>query len=101
MRINPSNSLLPEIQRGKTVQITVDGRPVEAFEGETIAAVLLALGIWAFRHSPKNKEERGIYCGMGICYECLVTVDGIHAVRACVTPVADGMQVDTCQEMAL
>ena len=101
MRINPSSALLPEMQRGKAIQITVDGKSIEAFEGETIAAVLLAQGIQVFRNSQKNKEPRGIYCGMGICYECLVTVDGVHAVRACVTPVVEGMQVSTCQEVQL
>jgi sarcosine oxidase subunit alpha len=101
MRINNSSSLLPKIQRGKTIQVTVDGNPVEAHEGETIAAVLLSAGIQTFRFTHKNKSPRGIYCGMGICYECLVTVDGIHAVRACVTMATDGMRIETCKELVL
>jgi len=101
MRINQPTSLLPEVQRGKLVKITVDGKPIEAYEGETVAAVLLSAGISTFRLSPKNKEPRSIYCGMGICFECLVTVDGLHAQRACMTPVANGMQVETCKELEL
>jgi Uncharacterized anaerobic dehydrogenase len=101
MRIDQASSLLPEVHRGKPVQINVDGKLIEAFEGETIAAVLLSAGIFTFRLSPKKKEPRSLYCGMGICYECLVTVDGQHAVRACMTPVADGMQVETCKELEL
>ena len=101
MRINASSSLLPEIQRGKAVKITVDGKALEAYEGETIAAALLSAGIHTLRRSPKKKEPRGVFCGIGICYECLVTVDGVHAVRACITPVADGMKIDTCKELAL
>jgi predicted molibdopterin-dependent oxidoreductase YjgC len=101
MRINSSSSLLPEAQRGRRVKLTVDGSLIEAYEGETIAAALLAAGVFTFRLSPKNSEPRGLFCGMGICYECLVTVDGAHAVRACVTPVADGMRVETCKELEL
>ena len=101
MRINPSSSLLPEVRRGKLIKINVDGTPIDAYEGETIAAVLLSAGIRTFRLDPKTKEPRGIYCGMGLCHECLVTVDGAHAVRACVTPVADGMRIETCKELEL
>jgi NADH dehydrogenase/NADH:ubiquinone oxidoreductase subunit G len=101
MRIDQSSSLLPEVKRGKAIQVIVDGSPVEANEGETIATVLLSAGIQTFRFTHKNKAPRGIYCGMGICYECLVTVDGIHAVRACVTPVVDGMRIETCKELVL
>jgi sarcosine oxidase subunit alpha len=74
---------------------------MDAYEGETIAAALLAAGIFTFRLSPKHKEPRGLFCGMGSCYECLVTVDGAHAVRACVTPVSDGMRIETCKELEL
>ena len=101
MRINPSNSLLPEVQRGKLIQISVDGKPIDAYEGETVAAALLSAGIRAFRRDAHTNEPRGIYCGMGLCYECLVTVDGAHAVRACVTPIAAGMRIETCKEMEL
>jgi predicted molibdopterin-dependent oxidoreductase YjgC len=101
MRINKSSSLLPEVQRGKAIKVIVDGNTVEAYEGETVATVLLSAGIQTFRFTHKNKSPRGIYCGMGICYECLVTVDGIHAIRSCVTPVVDGMQIETCKELVL
>jgi predicted molibdopterin-dependent oxidoreductase YjgC len=96
-----SSGLLPAVKRGKPVKLIVDGKPVDAYEGETIAAALISTGIRTFRLSPKAKEPRSLYCGMGMCYECLVTVDGVHAVRACVTQVADGMQVETCKELIL
>ena len=101
MRIKSFGSTLPEWQRGRSIQIQVDGKVIEAFEGETVAAALLAAGIHTFRLSRKNKEPRGLFCGMGICYECLVTVNGTHAVQACLTPVAEGMQVETCREWEL
>ena len=101
MRIKSSGSALPEFQRGRSIQIQVDGKAIKAFEGETVAAALLASGIYIFRLSQKNQEPRGLFCGMGICYECLVTVNGTHAVQACLTPVAEGMQVETCREWEL
>ena len=101
MRIKTSSALLPEVARGKPVPVTVDGAVVEAFEGETVATVLVASGLTALRRSSHSKEPRGLYCGMGVCFECLVTVDGAHAVRACLTPVKAGMRIETHQEMTL
>jgi aerobic-type carbon monoxide dehydrogenase small subunit (CoxS/CutS family) len=74
--------------------VVVDGEPVPAFVGESVAAVLLALGRRTFRHTGQG-APRGLYCGMGLCFDCLVTVDGVENVRACLTPVAEGMVVDT------
>jgi sarcosine oxidase subunit alpha len=98
VRINPGSALLPEVRRGAPVALTVNGKPVKAFTGETIASVLLSEGIFTFHRSPKAGEPRGIYCGMGVCFECLVTVNGVHAVQACLTPVAEGMQIETGKE---
>lgn len=75
----------------------VDGRPITTYAGETVAAVLLAEGVRAFRRTAQRGEPRGVFCGMGICYECLVTVDGAPNVRACVTTVTPGMSVETGQ----
>ena len=82
-------------RRESAITVTVDGRPVLAFAGETVAAVLLAEGIRVFRYTAKRGEPRGVFCGMGICYECLVTVDGVPNVRACVTTVKPGMVIKT------
>jgi aerobic-type carbon monoxide dehydrogenase small subunit (CoxS/CutS family) len=75
--------------------VTVDGEPVQAYAGESVATVLLALGRRSFRHTDKHHEPRGIFCGMGICFDCLVTVDGMENVRACVTLVEEGMAIET------
>jgi predicted molibdopterin-dependent oxidoreductase YjgC len=101
MRVNPSSSLLPEVQRGRPMKINVDGKQVDAYEGETVAAALLAAGVYIFHLSPKNKEPRSFFCGMGACMECLVTVDGTHNMRACLTQVVEGMQVETCKDPEL
>ena len=83
-----------ETQRGQPVTITIDGVSLQAYLGETIAGALLANGQRAWRHT-ESGEPRGLFCGMGICFDCLVTVDGVSNVRACMTPVADGMVVET------
>ena len=100
-RIIEGSPLIPKIERGKKIQVIVDDKRIEAFEGETVAAALLTAGITTFRHSQKNKEPRGLYCGMGICYECLVTINGVHAQRACITTIEDGMRIETCKELKL
>jgi len=74
------------------VSITVNGEPIEAFAGETVYAALSAAGFKGLRES-KTGESRGAFCGMGVCYECLVTIDGKPQQRACITPVRDGMEI--------
>ena len=100
-RIKKSSDMLPAIQRGERVNLTVDGKPIEAYQGETVAAAMLAAGIRTFHKSHKHQQPRSLYCGMGICYECLVTINGVHAQRACITPVEEGMQIETCKELEL
>ena len=77
------------------VEITIDGKPIKAIEGEMIAAALLANGISTFRYTHKNHKPRGLYCGIGRCTDCIMTVDGIPNIRTCVTPVKKGMQLTT------
>jgi len=73
-------------------EIFFNGRPLSALEGETISAALHAHGIQAFRNTRKN-HPRGLYCGMGACFDCVVTVDGRTGVRACMEKVCPGQQV--------
>lgn len=80
------------LERGAPVSLTLDGRKVAAYEGETVAAVLLAEGHIAMRTTPGG-SPRGVYCGMGVCFDCLVVVDGVPNTRACVTWVREGMDV--------
>lgn len=80
------------ITYGDAITFTVDGNPLEAHRGQTIAAALVASGRRTFRVTRVNGRPRGLYCAMGVCFECIVKVDG-ETVRACMTPVEDGMQV--------
>lgn len=78
----------------QSVTILVDGVPVTARAGQTVAAALIAAGQRAWRRS-RHGQVRGVFCGIGICFDCLVTVDGQANVRACLTQVREGMQVET------
>lgn len=80
------------VSRGSAVTIHFDGAPVPAFEGESVAAALLAAGIRRLRMSPREGTPRGLFCGMGICQECVVVFEG-RTVPSCVLPVRDGMRV--------
>lgn len=83
------------VQRGREVEILVDRQPLCAFEGESVAAALLASGRRTLRTTSRRHEPRGLYCGMGVCFECVMTIDGRRNVRTCQTPVRAGMVVET------
>jgi sarcosine oxidase subunit alpha len=76
------------------VTISADGRSVRVPAGVTVAAALLGLGVSAFRRSVSG-EPRAPLCGMGTCFECRVTIDGVAHRRACLVTVVDGMHVTT------
>ncbi|MBW2057641.1 MAG: (2Fe-2S)-binding protein [Deltaproteobacteria bacterium] len=94
MRIE-DHPILGRAERGRRITLTVDGNPVVAFEGEPIAAALLAGGHRVFRYTAKRREPRGLFCALGRCTDCVMTVDGQPNVRTCVTPARDGMIVQT------
>ena len=71
----------------------VDGQPMSAYPGETIAAAMLAAGRNTLRRTTKTGEPRGLYCVMGVCWECAVAIDG-RTVRACVVPATPGLRVE-------
>lgn len=82
-----------------TVEIIADGRRARVPAGITVAAALLDLGIDVFRRSVTG-APRGPVCGMGVCYECRVTIDGVPHRRACIVPVANGMEIATADAEA-
>jgi D-hydroxyproline dehydrogenase subunit gamma len=86
---------LADVDRGPQLQFTCDGEPVHAYAGETIAAALLADGRRVLRRTSRTGAPRGLFCAMGVCFECLMTVDGIAGVRTCMTPVREGGTVST------
>ena len=78
----------------RTLSIIIDGRLLEVSEGMTVAAAMLNAGEDAFRDSVSG-TPRGPLCGMGICFECRVTIDGARGRRACLERVSPGMRVTT------
>lgn len=88
-----------ETQPRRPVIIRVDGVPVQAYAGETVAGVFLAQGRRAWRRTEKLGERRGLFCGIGVCFDCLVTVDGQPHVRACMTVVEEGMAIETHSDL--
>lgn len=76
------------------LRITVDGEPVDGVAGQTIAGVLLASGRRTWRSGPSG-APRGVFCGIGACFDCLVTVNGVRDVRACRRRAHDGDAVAT------
>ena len=81
--------------KGATLILKVDGREIRAREGDTVAAALLAAGIKHIRTTPVSGTPRAPYCLMGVCFDCLVTIDGVGSRQACLIPVRDGMTVET------
>ena len=81
------------VRRGAPLQIDVDGLLVQCFPGETVATAMLAGGLLRFRTDQRG-QERGLYCNMGSCGECFVRV-GERRLRACLTPVSEGLKVNT------
>ncbi|MFQ6126784.1 MAG: (2Fe-2S)-binding protein [Candidatus Heimdallarchaeota archaeon] len=87
--------ILGPLTKRKIVKIWVDNQIIEAFEGEPIAAALLAAGIRVFRQTTKKHETRGVFCAIGQCTDCVMVVDGNPNVRTCVTPVKEGIRIKT------
>lgn len=79
-----------------TVRITIDGTEMTVPAGRTIAAALvLERDQVGWRKTRFAGQRRGVFCGIGVCYDCLATVDGREGLRTCLVEVADGMDVKT------
>lgn len=76
------------------VTLTIEGRRTEARDGDTVAAALLEASFIDCRTTPVSGAPRGPYCMMGVCFDCLVTIDGAGNRQACLTPVREGMVVE-------
>ena len=84
-----------EAGRGRSFTFFCDGREIAAYPGETVATALLAAGLAVFRRTEKAGEPRGLFCGMGICFECRMEIDGRPNHLGCQTPATPGMRVNT------
>ena len=77
------------------LNFTFDGRPMTGRSGDTVAASLLANGIVACRETPVSDAPRAPYCLMGVCFECLVVIDGVGNRQGCMVPLREGMAIET------
>ncbi len=81
------------VKRSSPATMLVDGKPVAAYAGESVAVALAAAGILHLRNSPAQNDPRGAFCLMGVCQECKVHVDG-RTVTACQEKVFDGIRIN-------
>ncbi len=82
-------------EKGTLVKFTFDGKEMEGFEGEPIAAALKAAGVMVHRYTKKEHKPRGIFCAIGRCTDCVMIVNGVPNVRTCITPLKEGIVVQT------
>jgi hypothetical protein len=85
------------VERGQQFEIWVDGEKIVAYEGETIGAALMAAGRRTLRYTNKYERPRGLYCGIGLCQECRMVINGIPNTQACQTLVTPECRVETQQ----
>lgn len=94
MRIK-EHPILGGYQKGRTVTFEFNGKSLTGYEGEPIAAALKAAGVMVHRYTAKQHKPRGIFCAIGRCTDCVMIVDGKPNIRTCITPLAEGMKVQT------
>ncbi|MFF1304229.1 (2Fe-2S)-binding protein [Streptomyces sp. NPDC058307] len=80
---------------GSAFIVTFDGREIEALPGQTVAAALWTAGITSWRTTRGEGRPRGIFCGIGVCFDCLVTVNDRPNQRACLAPLRPGDAIRT------
>lgn len=77
------------------VTLTFDGEPIVAAVGQSVGAALTDAGVVAWRRTRAGGRPRGLFCGIGICFDCLIRVDGAPHQRACLVPVREGMRLES------
>ena len=87
--------ILGKIKKGRQVSFTFDGRELKGYEGEPVAAALKAAGVMVHRYTAKQHKPRGVFCAIGRCTDCVMIVDGKPNIRTCITPLREGMNVQT------
>lgn len=87
--------ILGKQEEKRVVEFTCDGQTVLGLEGEPIAAALEAAGVMIHRYTKKYHKPRGVFCAIGRCTDCVMVVDGKPNIRTCITPLREGMKVQT------
>ena len=79
----------------REVTFTFNGESFKGLEGQSIAAALMASGVRELRKTRFDEEPRLIFCGIGICFDCVVVVDGVANPRACLVEITDGAKIES------
>lgn len=90
-----THPILGDTPEGRLVNFTYDGQTLQGIEGEPIAAALRVAGVMTHRYTKKRHEPRGVFCAIGRCTDCVMTVNGKPNIRTCITPLEEGMDVRT------
>lgn len=77
------------------ITISIDSTLVTVEIGTTVAGAMISQGVTAWRSTRNNERPRGLFCGIGACFDCLVTIDSVPNQRACMVRVCEGQQIDT------
>lgn len=94
MRIE-KHPIIDSYEKGKQVTFSFDGKEMKGCEGESIAAALHAAGVMTHRYTAKQHKPRGVFCCIGRCTDCVMIVNGQPNVRTCITPLEEGISVET------
>jgi predicted molibdopterin-dependent oxidoreductase YjgC len=86
---------MPDARAGTRLSFTFDGRALIGRDGDTVAAALLANGVTICRETPVSGAPRAPYCLMGVCFDCLVVMDGVGNRQGCLVPLRQGMRIET------
>ena len=92
LRVQPESDTA-QVERGSAFTFTFEGQAISAYPGETIGAALMAAGILTFRTTRRQGRPRGLFCGIGICFDCLVVVDGVPNQQACIVAARPDMRI--------
>ena len=92
MRVE-NHPVLGKQSERKEITVYFNGEAYRGFEGDTVASLLMAQEIYSLREHEESGSGHGVYCNIGHCYECRVKLAGKSVVRACLTPVTDGMEI--------
>ncbi len=90
-----NHPILHSFPKGKLVKFEHDGKTLVGYEGEPIAIAVKANGVMVHRYTSRHSQPRGVFCAIGRCTDCVMIVDGMPNVRTCITPLQEGMQVQT------
>ena len=94
MRVS-GHPIISDFKKGRLVTFEYDGITLEGYEGEPVSMALKATGIEIHRYTTKLHKPRGMFCSIGRCTDCVMVVDGVPNVRTCMTPLREGMKVQT------